>query len=288
MNAENIKKLQAIEIKPDGEIVTIAGKNGAGKSSVLDSIWWALAGTSHIQAEPIRKGQSKARIRLDMGEIVVERRFTEGGGSTLSVENAEGARFPSPQKMLDAFLGELSFDPLAFSRLEPRDQFDELRRVVQLEVDIDQLDGLNRSDYAKRTEVNRDAKAKRAQADGITFPAGHARGAGRRLGARRRAAARRRAQRADRAAQGAARGHCARSRGDRSDWRRRTSALDELRKRMDETQQRMATGRARADEIRKLLAMPHRCPSRSTSPPSARAWTRRRSRTCTWRSVRRR
>jgi DNA repair exonuclease SbcCD ATPase subunit len=169
LNAENIKKLIAVEIQPNGEVVVIAGRNGAGKSSVLDSIWWALAGTTHIQAEPIRKGQNKARIRLDLGEIIVERRFTENG-STLSVENAEGARYPSPQKMLDDLLGELSFDPLAFSRMEPRKQFDELRRVAQLEVDLDQLDGLNRGDYAKRTEVNREAKSKRAQAAGITFP----------------------------------------------------------------------------------------------------------------------
>lgn len=169
LNAENIKKLQAVEITPQGDVVTIAGKNGAGKSSILDSIWWALAGTSHIQAEPIRKGQTRARIRLDLGELIVERRFTEGG-SSLSVENAEGARFPSPQKMLDALLGELSFDPLAFSRMEPRKQFDELRRVAKLEVDIETLDGLNRSDYAKRTDVNREAKARRAQAEGISFP----------------------------------------------------------------------------------------------------------------------
>jgi DNA repair exonuclease SbcCD ATPase subunit len=166
LQAENVKKLKAVEIKPNGEIVTIAGKNGAGKTSVLDSIWWALAGTSNIQAQPIRKGEKKARIRLDLGEMVVERKFTESG-STLSVESKDGARYPSPQKMLDALLGALSFDPLAFARMEPRKQFDELRRVSKLEVDIDALDALNKGDYAKRTDINRDAKAKRAQAEGI-------------------------------------------------------------------------------------------------------------------------
>lgn len=169
LTAENIKKLRAVEITPSGEIVTISGKNGAGKTSVLDSIWWALSGTKHIQGEPIRKGEKKARIRLDLGDLVVERRFTENG-SSLSVESTEGARFPSPQKMLDALLGELSFDPLGFARMEPRKQFDELRRVSKLEVDIDLLNGMNAADYAKRTEINRDAKAKRAQADGIVVP----------------------------------------------------------------------------------------------------------------------
>jgi len=166
LTAENIKKLRAVEITPNGDVVTISGKNGAGKTSVLDSIWWALSGTTHIQAQPIRKGETKARIRLDMGEIIVERKFTESG-STLVVENAEGARFPSPQKMLDAMIGELSFDPLAFSRMDARKQFDELRRVSKLDIDIDDLDRLNKSDYAKRTDINRDAKSRRAIVDGI-------------------------------------------------------------------------------------------------------------------------
>lgn len=47
--AENVKKLRAVEISPKGELVTISGKNGQGKTSVLDAIWWALAGTSQIE-----------------------------------------------------------------------------------------------------------------------------------------------------------------------------------------------------------------------------------------------
>lgn len=171
LTAENIKKLRAVEITPNGEIVTISGRNGQGKTSVLDSIWWALAGTSHIQGQPIRKGETKARIKLDLGGLIVERKFTSAG-STLAVESADGARFPSPQKMLDALLGELSFDPLAFARMQPRQQFDELRRVAKMDVDVEKLDGLNKGDFAKRTDVNRDAKAKRAQADAINIPPG--------------------------------------------------------------------------------------------------------------------
>jgi energy-coupling factor transporter ATP-binding protein EcfA2 len=164
--AENVKKLSTVEITPSGDIVTIAGANGNGKTSILDSIFWCLAGTAGIQSQPIRKGQNKARIKLDMGEIIVERRFTEKGTS-LIVETAEGSRFASPQKLLDEMLGALSFDPLAFSRMKPKDQFDELRRMVALDIDIDQLDALNKGDYLKRTDLNREAKAKRAQAEAI-------------------------------------------------------------------------------------------------------------------------
>src|SRR3990167_264813 len=171
LTAENVKKLRAVQITPTGELVEITGRNGAGKSSVLDAIWWALAGTKHIQAVPIRKGATKPRIRLDLGELIVERRFTPAG-STLTVEKADGARYTSPQGILDALLGALTFDPLALVSQEPREQFETLRRLVTLEVDVDQLDALNRGDFDRRADLNREIKTLRAQADGIVVPPG--------------------------------------------------------------------------------------------------------------------
>jgi DNA repair exonuclease SbcCD ATPase subunit len=173
LTAENFKKLRAVEITPTGEMVLITGRNGAGKTSVLDAIWAVLKNAEHIQAMPIRKGQKQARLRLDLGEeiveLIAERRYTDKG-SVLTVESASGQRFTSPQAMLDKLLGALAFDPLAFVNQEPREQFESLRKIVPLEVDLDQLDGLNRKDFDARTEINRQAKSLRAQADGIAVP----------------------------------------------------------------------------------------------------------------------
>jgi hypothetical protein len=66
----------AVEISPADNTVIVTGKNGAG-----NAIWWALSGTKHIQDKPIREGQSKAFIRLDLGSIIVERVFSEKGSS---------------------------------------------------------------------------------------------------------------------------------------------------------------------------------------------------------------
>jgi hypothetical protein len=171
LTAENVKKLTAIEISPDGNMVQITGKNGQGKTSVLDAIWWALAGTENIQKQPIRAGSEKARIVLKLGsdkdvELIVERRITEKS-NTLEVKTAEGAKYPSPQKMLDDLLGALTFDPLAFMRQDAKGQFNVLRRLVALDVDPEDLDRLNTADFEARTGFNRDAKAKRAQAAAI-------------------------------------------------------------------------------------------------------------------------
>lgn len=165
--AENFKRLKAVEIKPDGSMVVITGKNAQGKSSVLDSIFAAVGGADAVPSKPIRKGEQTARIKLDLGEVVVTRKFT-AAGSTLAVEQANGARFNKPQQMLDQLIGKIAFDPLEFTRMKPAVQFDTLRKLVPLEVDIDALTGLNQSDYETRTDVNRRAKQLRAQADGIT------------------------------------------------------------------------------------------------------------------------
>ena len=38
LEAENVKRLKAVRIRPDKTVVMIEGKNEAGKSSVLDAI----------------------------------------------------------------------------------------------------------------------------------------------------------------------------------------------------------------------------------------------------------
>ena len=170
LQAENIKRLVAVEIKPDGSLVQITGRNNQGKSSILDAIWWALEGARHIQSQPIRRGAEKAFIRLDLGEIVVTRKFTrreaEKFTTTITVENAEGARFSSPQEILNGLFGALTFDPLAFTRLDAKSQVAEMRKLIP-GIDFSAIDAANAADFAKRTDLNRDAASLKARAEAI-------------------------------------------------------------------------------------------------------------------------
>lgn len=172
LRAENIKRLVAVSIKPDGNMVEITGRNGQGKSSVLDAIWWALEGSEHIQSVPIRKGATEAVIRLDLGEIKVTRTFKskdDGYTTSIVVEQENGARFQKPQSVLDSLLGELAFDPLAFTRMKPKEQFDTLRQFVP-GVDFAAIDEMNKADFDARTDINRRLKEVNAQLAGTTIP----------------------------------------------------------------------------------------------------------------------
>jgi len=156
LHSQNVKRLSAVEITPDGNVVVIGGRNGQGKSSVLDSIMYGLGGGSTLPQKPVRDGQPNAEVVIDLGELIVKRTFTAAGGTNLVVTNKEGAKFPSPQSILDKLVGTLSFDPLEFARRADT-QAETLRRLVGL--DFSKQDTEYKSLYDERTAVNREAKA---------------------------------------------------------------------------------------------------------------------------------
>ena len=160
LTAENVKRLRAVEITPAGDVVTITGRNAQGKTSVLDAIWLALGGgtAGRETARPIRDGETKASVTLDLGDLVVSRTWT-GDKTALTVKNADGAKYSSPQRMLDELVGRLSFDPLEFTRLSAREQVAALLDLVELDVDLDALAAERQRLYDERTDIGRQGKA---------------------------------------------------------------------------------------------------------------------------------
>lgn len=168
LTAENVKRLTAVTITPQGNVVVIAGDNAAGKTSVLDSIAMAFGGGDEIPVMPVRKGQKNAKIiaELDNG-LIIKRTFTAAGGTALVVENKDGARYPSPQAMLDALTGKLMFDPLAFTRLDATKQAAALRKLVG--IDFSAQDGSRKALYDERTLVNRTVAQVSARVEQMPF-----------------------------------------------------------------------------------------------------------------------
>lgn len=171
LSAENIKRLRAIDITPAEHVQVITGKNAAGKSSVLDAIWLALGGgtASRGTAKPIREGQEQASVRLDLGDLIVTRTWA-GDKTTLKVETAEGAKYSSPQGVLDALVGRMSFDPLEFTRFAPREQLSALLDIVDLNIDLKDVAAKRTFAYDQRTEIGRHVKILEGQAASLGKP----------------------------------------------------------------------------------------------------------------------
>lgn len=163
--AENVKRLKVVEVVPKkgAAMVVVGGANDQGKSSLLDAIEMALGGKAAQPAEPLRRGTRRGRVVLDLGDLVVTRTFSAGGGSTLKVENKDGRSFASPQEMLNKFYSTLTFDPLRFERQDAKEQAETLRHLVGL--DFSALDEARQKLYDERTEENRTVKALQVSAD---------------------------------------------------------------------------------------------------------------------------
>ena len=172
--AENFKKLRIVEITPKGRLIQITGKNGQDKTSALDALWAALAGKRATPDKPVRKGANSSRLTMYLGdaktgkrEIGLRRIINGDRTTTIQLENSDGTKYSSPQAMLDDLMGELTFDPLEFIHMTPKAQVETLRKVVKIEEDVEALDAANKTDYDRRTEINREVARLEAEIGGM-------------------------------------------------------------------------------------------------------------------------
>jgi DNA repair exonuclease SbcCD ATPase subunit len=162
-HAENIKRIKAIDITPQGNVVVISGMNENGKTSVLDAIWLALQYKSAARDNPtpLRTGTDKGVVRLDLGDYIVTRTFSEGR-TQLQITTPDGNKVSSPQKLLDGLIGDLAFDPWAFSRMSEKDQKEMLGELLYKltngKVDLSEFERRRQELYDERTDKNREQK----------------------------------------------------------------------------------------------------------------------------------
>ena len=108
LELENVKRIKAIKVEPSERGLTIiGGRNNQGKTSVLDSIAWALGGNRFRPSQAARDGSvipPHLRVKLSNG-IVVER---AGKNSDLKVIDPDGRR--GGQQLLDEFVEQLAKD----------------------------------------------------------------------------------------------------------------------------------------------------------------------------------
>lgn len=171
LQASHVKRLSWIDISPDGNLVFISGKNAQGKTSVLDAFWLALGGGAATRAieNPIHDGETKASVTVDLGEIRVTRTWTLKG-TRLAVSNADGSKVKSPQRLLDTLIGSLSFDPLKFISLSPKDQVTALLELVDLPFNPDEIEARRNAVFADRAQANLKVKNLQARFDSMPEP----------------------------------------------------------------------------------------------------------------------
>lgn len=162
LDIENVKRVKAVSLTPSpAGLTVIGGKNGAGKTTVLDAIVWALGGEKYRPSEAQRDGSMTPphiRITLSNG-LVVERK---GKNSALTVTDPSGKK--AGQQLLNEFISQLALDLPRFLQANAKEKADTLLQILGIGPQLRALDDEIARIYNQRTTVGqiRDQKAAHA------------------------------------------------------------------------------------------------------------------------------
>lgn len=170
LELENVKRVRAVELQPNEKGLTVlGGRNGQGKTSVLDAIAYALGGERMRPDRVTREGSAtpaKMRVELSNG-IVCERK---GKNSSLTVTDTTGMK--GGQRLLDEFIGEFALNLPKFLNMSDREKADYLLKTLGIADQLAEADRKVAEANAERTEIGRRAKAARKMAEDSPFHEG--------------------------------------------------------------------------------------------------------------------
>lgn len=181
-----IKNLFGIkEYEADGSNKELSGKNGTGKTSVIDAIRYALTNKSDRQYI-VRNGESEGEIIIETDTgLLLDRKARIGMADYKSIKQ-NGVPVGSPESFLKDIVTTLQLSPVDFMNLDTKKQNSMLLDLIQYEWDMNTIrewfgeipTGINYEQnilavlndiqaengdyYMTRQDINREARAKKS------------------------------------------------------------------------------------------------------------------------------
>lgn len=163
LEIENIKRVKAVQLKPlENGLTVIGGKNGQGKTSVLDAIAWALGGDRFKPSQPEREGSHvppNLHITLSNG-LVVERRGEKGALKVIDPNGNKGG-----QQLLNEFVEQLAINLPKFMEQTSKEKANTLLKIIGVGDKLYELETKEQQLYNHRHAIGQiaDQKAKFAK-----------------------------------------------------------------------------------------------------------------------------
>ncbi|MFT4107713.1 MAG: AAA family ATPase [Lacrimispora sp.] len=158
LEIENVKRIKAVKIEPSANGLTIiGGRNNQGKTSVLDSIAWALGGDKYRPSQPQREQSvipPNLRIVMSNG-LVVERR---GKNSALKVTDPNGEK--GGQQLLNDFVEQFALNLPKFMESGSKEKAQILLKIIGVGDKLAELEREEQEKYNERLTIGRIADQK--------------------------------------------------------------------------------------------------------------------------------
>lgn len=167
LEIENVKRVKAVKIEPTPTGLTVVGgKNNQGKTSVLDSIAWALGGEKYRPSQAQREGSvlpPALRVQLSNG-LIVERK---GKNSDLKVIDPNGKK--GGQQLLNEFVEQLAIDLPKFMESTGKEKAQTLLKIIGVGDELVKLEINEQELYNQRRTIGQIADQKKKYADEQVF-----------------------------------------------------------------------------------------------------------------------
>lgn len=167
LEIENTKRVKAVKIEPNANGLTIiGGPNNQGKTSILDSIAWALGGNKYKPSQAHREGSvipPHLHIVMSNG-LVVERK---GKNSELKVVDPNGVK--GGQQLLNSFVEELAIDLPKFMDATSKEKANILLQVIGVGSQLVELEQAETEVYNRRKYLGQTADQKKKFAEEQTY-----------------------------------------------------------------------------------------------------------------------
>lgn len=159
LELENVKRIRAVAMEPSpAGLTVIGGDNNQGKTSVLDTIAWALGGDRYKPTNATRDGSAippRIKITLSNG-LIVER---SGKNSALKVTDPNGRK--SGQQLLNSFIEELALNLPKFMESPDREKANTLLQIIGVGDQLRELEQKETEVYNRRRVVGQEADRKK-------------------------------------------------------------------------------------------------------------------------------
>ena len=158
LTTENVKRVKSVHIEPSPNGLTIiGGNNNNGKTSILDSIAWALCGNKYRPSKAQREGSvvpPTINLKLSNG-LIVERK---GKNSDLKVTDPTGNK--AGQNLLDSFVEELAINLPKFINSSDKEKANTLLEIIGVGQQLYELECQEKEKYNMRRSIGQIADQK--------------------------------------------------------------------------------------------------------------------------------
>lgn len=158
LTTENVKRVKSVHIEPSPNGLTIiGGNNNNGKTSILDSIAWALGGNKYRPSKAQREGSvvpPTINLKLSNG-LIVERK---GKNSDLKVTDPTGNK--AGQNLLDSFVEELAINLPKFINSSDKEKASTLLEIIGVGQQLYELECQEKEKYNMRRSIGQIADQK--------------------------------------------------------------------------------------------------------------------------------